>query len=109
MVTVTVEMVEVMVLLLTALTLLSSLQVLSSPLCSTSFCCIRVEVHMEEVVEVEVVQVELEVEETLCSLSSWLADSRAVSRVCCKDTWIKYLVLHQYFKQHIYFLTWCIF
>lgn len=73
------------VLLLTALTLLSSLQVLSSPLCSTSFCCIRVEEHVEEVVEVDVVQAELEVEQTLCSLSSWLADSRAVSRVCCQD------------------------
>lgn len=58
--------------ILTALTLDSSLQVLSSPFCSTSFCWTRLCTAAAL--------------EPLCSLSSWLADSRAVSSVCCHTT-----------------------
>lgn len=57
---------------LTAVTLDSSLQVLSKPLCRTSLCWTRL--CMAAVLE------------PLCSPSSWLADSSTVSRVCCHKT-----------------------
>lgn len=54
---------------LTALTLDSSLQVLSRPFCRTSFCWTRF--WMAAALD------------PFCSLSSWLADNSAVSSVCC--------------------------